>query len=228
MFQCRVRDRIGWLARRTGRHTDRRGLIRLRPGLEGLEVRAVPALGGLNLQTFAGGLTPNGIGFGPNAVAVGDFNGDGKPDVVAANGRSGISVMLGNGDGTFQAPQNFASGNFDMSEVAVGDFDGDGRLDIAATGHDSVMFVYHNNGDGTFTRSDGGFVGSNLSAIAVGDLNGDGKPDIAMTDAGIQTHGTVGNTVDVLFNDGTGHFNVNNGHWSFRSATCRARSPWRI
>jgi hypothetical protein len=98
-----------------------------------------------------------------------------------------------------------------MSEVAVGDFDGDGRVDIAATGHDSAMFVFHNNGDGTFTRSAGGFVGSNLSAIAVGDLNGDGKPDIAMTDAGIQTHGTVGNTVDVLFNDGTGHFNVNNG-----------------
>src|SRR6516164_707333 len=118
MFQPRVRDRIGWLARRTGRHTDRRGLIRLRPGLEGLEVRAVPALGGLNLQTVAGGLTPNGIGFWPNAVAVGDFNGD-------------------------------------------------GRLDIAATRHDSAMFVFHNNGDGTFTRSDGGFVGTNLTAIAV-------------------------------------------------------------
>ena len=53
MFQRRVHERIGWLARRSGRHTDRRGLIWLRPGLEGLEVRAVPALGGL--QTFAGG-----------------------------------------------------------------------------------------------------------------------------------------------------------------------------
>jgi hypothetical protein len=177
MFQVRLHDRIGWLARRTGQHTDRRGRIWLRPGIEGLEVRAVPALVGL--QTFAGGLTPNGNGFGPNAVAVGDFNGDGKPDIVAANGRSGISVMLNNGNGTYQPAQNFGSGNFDMSEVAVGDFDGDGRPDIAATGHDSVMFVYHNNGDGTFTRSDGGFVGSNLSSIAVGDLNGDGKPDIA-------------------------------------------------
>src|SRR5262249_21385548 len=61
--------------------------VRLR--VEQLDERIVPAL--TAAQTFPGGFTPNGIGFGPNAVAVGDFNGDGKPDVVAANGRSGIS-----------------------------------------------------------------------------------------------------------------------------------------
>jgi hypothetical protein len=191
-------------SRRTTRSGGRWALARLWSGLESLEDRVVPALGGLH--TYAGGLTPNGIGFGPNAVAVGDLNGDAKPDVVVANGRSGISVLLNNGDGTFQAARNFGSGNFDVSEVAVGDFDGDGKLDIAACGHDSTFFVYHNNGDGTFVRSDGGFAGTNLTSIAVGDLNGDGKPDIVMTDAGIQTHGSVGNTVVVYFNDGTGHF----------------------
>ena len=54
----------------------------------------VPALGGLH--TYPGGVLPNGIGFGPNAVAVGDFNGDGKPDVVTT-GSAGISIQLNDG-----------------------------------------------------------------------------------------------------------------------------------
>ena len=134
MFMRRRRNESQWQpwrSRDIGKRIDIRSRTRVRPAPEVLEDRVVLNLGGL--QTFPGGITPNGNGFGPNAVAVGDFNGDGQPDVVVANGRSGISVMLNNGSGGFLPAQNFGSGNFDMSEVAVGDFDGDGKLDRSPT-----------------------------------------------------------------------------------------------
>ena len=62
---------------------------------------------------------------------MGDFNGDGKPDLAVANsGSNNVSVLLGNGDGTFQAAVNYAAGNAPNS-VAVGDFNGDGKADLA-------------------------------------------------------------------------------------------------
>ena len=72
------------------------------------------------------------VGTNPNSVVVGDFNGDGKPDLAVAGDASSVSVLLGNGDGTFQTAQNFAAGAFPNS-LAVGDFNGDGKLDLALT-----------------------------------------------------------------------------------------------
>src|SRR5437660_202047 len=72
-------------------------------------------------------------GDSPQSVAVGDFNGDGFPDLAVANSdypQSTVSVLLGNGDGTFQDAQSYAIGLHPQS-VAVGDFDGDGHPDIA-------------------------------------------------------------------------------------------------
>ena len=68
-------------------------------------------------------------------LSVRDFNGDGNLDLAVAGGS--VSVLLGNGDGSFQAAQNFGAGNFSVS-VAVGDFNGDGRPDLA---------VVNNSGD---------------------------------------------------------------------------------
>ena len=80
--------------------------------------------------TFAAA-TNFGVGSQPYSVAVGDFNGDGHPDLASAIFDSNqVSVRLGNGDGTFEARQDFGVGN-DPSSVTVGDFNGDGREDLA-------------------------------------------------------------------------------------------------
>lgn len=65
----------------------------------------------------------------PGGIVVGDFNGDGKVDVAAANYT--ISLLLGNGDGTFQSPNSFANTNINSQALVAGDFNGDGRPDLA-------------------------------------------------------------------------------------------------
>ena len=80
-------------------------------------------------QDFAAGRSPQ-------SVAVGDFNGDGALDLAVANGFNDVSVLLGNGDGSFQAARNFGAGSNPIS-VALGDFNGDGALDLAVTNRDS-------------------------------------------------------------------------------------------
>ena len=71
------------------------------------------------------------VGTNPSSVAVGDFNGDGRPDLAVANfGSSNVSVLLGTGSGGFGAATNFGVGDGPRS-VAVGDFNGDGKPDLA-------------------------------------------------------------------------------------------------
>src|SRR5262249_11974925 len=79
-------------------------------------------------------------------LAVGDFNGDGIPDIVTANRHAFVSVLLGNGDGTFQPPCDFWAGAEPVA-VAVGDFDGDARADLAvAQVYSGQLSVLLNNG----------------------------------------------------------------------------------
>ena len=157
--------------------------------LERLESRVVP--GFLAPLAFDAGADPL-------SVAVGDFNGDGTQDLAVANSRSNnVSVLLGNGDGTFQAARNYAAG-YESEWVAVGDFNGDGTLDLAVTDYGSnTVSVLLGNGDGTFQARNFSYVaGAGLRSAAIGDFNGDGSPDLAVANSG-------SNDVSILLNDNT-------------------------
>src|SRR6266567_1020166 len=116
-------------------------------------------------------------------IAEGDFNGDGKLDLAVTDySNNNVSVLLGNGDGTFQAPRTFPVG-IHPAQVAVGDFNGDGKPDLVASNFDSnSISVLLGNGDGTFQAAQNYLVDSAPVFVAVGDLNGDGKPDLAVAD----------------------------------------------
>ena len=121
---------------------------------------------------------------GASAVASGDFNGDGKVDVVTANGIAtgshGVSILLSNGDGSFRAPRNFATGS-SPTMIAVGDFNADGKLDVAvADGIANSLSILLGNGDGTLRPATTiGLPGTPL-AIFAADFNADGKKDLAV------------------------------------------------
>ncbi|MGB6499945.1 MAG: VCBS repeat-containing protein, partial [Thermoplasmata archaeon] len=144
------------------------------------------------------------VGVYPDAVAVADLTGDGKPDIITANLGSQndpgdtVSVLRGNGDGTFQPQQTFPVGG-SPDAMAVADLNGDGIPDIITASRDGTVSLLLGNGDGTFQPAETFSVGGEPDAVAVADLNGDGKRDIIIADG-------IDNTVSVLLGNGDGTF----------------------
>jgi len=162
-------------------------------------------------------------GANPQAVVTGDFNGDGRLDLAVANAaRDTVSVLNGNGDGTFQAPQTFSTGAGILS-LAAGDFNGDGRLDLVTVNSRDVS-VLLGIGNGTFQlpRSIGlpgefppGYTGLTALpqapfSLAVADVNGDGKLDLAISASTSWTNTSthVDAYVNVLAGNGDGSFTL--------------------
>ncbi len=140
------------------------------------------------------------VGGSPRAMAVADFNNDGKLDVVTGNYLGGdASVLLGDGTGHFNLASSPTGGYW---YVATGDFNNDGNQDLVNTQYlGNAISVMLGDGTGNFTLASQPTVGDMPSAVAVADFNGDGNLDLAVVNLG-------GYFVSVMLGDGTGNFTL--------------------
>jgi hypothetical protein len=136
-------------------------------------------------------------GFSCHSVVVGDFNGDDKQDLAVANSGH-ISILLGDGAGSFGTPINF--GTFTQS-LAVGDFNGDGKQDIAVANSAGNASIFLGNGMGNFSLSSSSAAGGRPWSVDVGDFNGDGRQDLAVANLD-------SNDLSLFLGDGAGNLSA--------------------
>lgn len=176
---------------------------------------------------FAPALISSTGGTGSDAITLVDVNHDGKPDLIVGNGcasgftclyESVISVMLGNGDGTFQTAVNYQSGGVQPTSIAIGDVNNDGNPDIVVANlcfdgncpndGGGGMGVLLGKGDGTFQPTIINSNGINAYTLALADFNGDGKLDavIGGGDCEDSSAGCTDETITVALGNGDGTF----------------------
>jgi hypothetical protein len=146
-------------------------------------------------------------------VSVRDFNGDGTMDLAIANhgdpgsgDDGGLSILLGNGDGTFQAQNSIVVGpNPCPSPICLfaADYNGDGKLDLAVLKASDTLSVLLGNGDGTFQPHTDYATHSRSTQLRLGDLNDDQKPDLIVLQVG---GGSDDGLVGILLSNGDGTF----------------------
>jgi len=145
------------------------------------------------------------------ALAMGDFNGDGVLDLIHASKtffyeRRQLSFLQGNGDGTFQPPQQIPLDLAIGAPLIIADLNGDGKLDVIAAGSDGGVLVLLGNGDGTF-QSPVEYAPGSGAAFATSDFNADGKLDLVLSNGGIllgNGDGTFQNPIDFPLIGGAG------------------------
>lgn len=135
--------------------------------------------------------------YGQAQAAIGDLNGDGKPDIIVTDPpMNAVGVILNNGNGTFGTAQTLAVGGTPAA-VAVGDVNGDRKLDVVTANANGTVSVLVGLGNGNFETVQNSAVGGPANSVALGDFNHDGRLDIATTG---------GTETDVLLNNDNGAF----------------------
>ena len=173
-------------------------------------------LGNGNGTFFVPDVDTSGTGSNPLSMVAGDFNRDGNLDLAVANYRSdNVTILLGNGDGSFTTAEGTpATGSF-PAQIVTGDFNNDGKLDLAVdnqcgtgNGCNGTVTVLLGDGSGSFTPTeDSPSTGSGPVSMAVADFNGDGNLDLAVpSDCGADGTCTSNGAVTILLGDGAGNF----------------------
>jgi hypothetical protein len=173
-------------------------------------------------------------GFDPYSawLAIGDVNSDGKPDIVVSNQcrnsadctTGTVTVLLGNGDGTFAISETYDSGGHYADQIVIADLNKDGRPDlVVGNGTTEDVGVMLGNGDGTFQPAQTySSAAKFLESVAVGDVNEDGHPDLVLASAcesGIVTYCSNEGVVSILLGNGDGTFSPastysSGGYWA--------------